>query len=105
MHGSAPWKTEETIVGLPRLLVFSVFSRFGDCHLSTSYPEFVRSYVAVLGNAHADDPAGPSCDTDASVHWPWLGRIVPPNLILYNESVCSNQQIRTREVLSTAAIF
>ena len=27
MHGSAPWKTEETIVGLPRLLVRSVFSR------------------------------------------------------------------------------
>ncbi len=26
MHGSAPWKTEETIVGLPRLLVLSVFS-------------------------------------------------------------------------------
>src|SRR5271157_6409633 len=35
MHGSAPWKTEETIVGLPRLLVLSVFSRFGGCHLST----------------------------------------------------------------------
>src|SRR5208282_3051208 len=30
---SAPWKTEETIVGLPRLLVLSVFSRFGGCHL------------------------------------------------------------------------
>src|SRR5208337_4378662 len=27
MHGSAPWKNEETIVGLPRLLVLSVFSR------------------------------------------------------------------------------
>src|SRR5208337_1430468 len=27
MHGSAPWKTEETIVVLPRLLVLSVFSR------------------------------------------------------------------------------
>ncbi len=27
MHGSAPWKTEETIVGLPCLLVLSVFSR------------------------------------------------------------------------------
>src|SRR5271157_361706 len=26
MHGSAPWKTEATIVGLPRLLVLSVFS-------------------------------------------------------------------------------
>src|SRR5271157_5831427 len=36
MHGSAPSKTEETIVGLPRLLVLSVFSRFGGCHLSTS---------------------------------------------------------------------
>src|SRR5271166_4188987 len=51
MHGSAPWKTEETIVGLPRLLVLSLFSRsdspdlvavtfhlsrfsrFGGCHL------------------------------------------------------------------------
>jgi len=28
-----PWKTEETIVGLPRLLVLSVFSRFGGRHL------------------------------------------------------------------------
>jgi hypothetical protein len=27
MHGSAPLKTEETIVGLPRLLVLSAFSR------------------------------------------------------------------------------
>ena len=36
MHGSAPWKTEETIVGLPRLLVLSAFSRFGGCHLSRS---------------------------------------------------------------------
>jgi len=36
MHGSAPWKTEETIVGLPRLLVLSVFSRFGGCHLHLS---------------------------------------------------------------------
>src|SRR5271157_2315687 len=27
MHGSAPWETEETIVGLPRLLVLSVLSR------------------------------------------------------------------------------
>src|SRR5271157_4502305 len=26
MHGSAPWKTEETIVGLPRLLVALSFS-------------------------------------------------------------------------------
>src|SRR5271157_3369689 len=26
MHGSASWKTEETIVGLPRLLVLPVFS-------------------------------------------------------------------------------
>ena len=34
MHGSAPWKTEETIVGMPRLLVLSAFSRFGGCHLS-----------------------------------------------------------------------
>src|SRR5271165_6666354 len=48
MHGSAPWKTEETIVGLPRLLVLSVFSRssrFGGCHLFTSdfrLPELVR---------------------------------------------------------------
>src|SRR5271157_2376187 len=28
MHGSAPWKTEETIVGLPRLLVPSVLLTF-----------------------------------------------------------------------------
>src|SRR5271165_4984969 len=27
MHGSAPWKTEEAIVSLPRLLVLSAFSR------------------------------------------------------------------------------
>ena len=27
MHGSAPWKTEETIVGLSRLLVLSAVSR------------------------------------------------------------------------------
>src|SRR5208337_4781588 len=32
MHGLALWKTEETIVGLPRLLVLPVFSRFGGCH-------------------------------------------------------------------------
>ena len=38
MHGSAPWKTEETIVGLPRLLVLSVVSRFGGCHLSRTFP-------------------------------------------------------------------
>ena len=29
-----PWKTEESIVGLPPLLVLSAFSRFGGCHLS-----------------------------------------------------------------------
>src|SRR5271157_5629638 len=34
MRGSALWKTEETIVGLPRLLVLPVFSRFGGRHLS-----------------------------------------------------------------------
>ena len=28
MHGSAPWKTEETIVGLPRLLMLSVLLTF-----------------------------------------------------------------------------
>src|SRR5208283_5998087 len=28
MHGSAPWKTEETIVDLPRLLVLSVLLTF-----------------------------------------------------------------------------
>src|SRR5271157_5188846 len=28
MHGSAPWKTEETIVGWPRLLVLTVLLRF-----------------------------------------------------------------------------
>jgi hypothetical protein len=39
MQGSAPWKTEETIVGLPRLLVLSVFSRFGGRHLSP-FPHF-----------------------------------------------------------------
>src|SRR5271157_4624420 len=37
MHGSAPWKTEETIVGLPRLLILSAFSRFGGCHLSAPH--------------------------------------------------------------------
>src|SRR5208337_3828589 len=38
MHDSAPWKTEETIVGLPRLLVLSAFSRFRGCHLSAPPP-------------------------------------------------------------------
>ena len=38
MHGLAPWKTEETIVGLPRLLVLSVFSRFGGRHISPFDP-------------------------------------------------------------------
>jgi len=41
MHGSAPWKTEETIVGLPRLLVLSVFSRFGGCHISPCLPRLL----------------------------------------------------------------
>jgi len=49
MHGSAPWKTEKTIVGLSSLLVLSAFSRSdspdlvavtfhlpGGCHLSPS---------------------------------------------------------------------
>src|SRR5208283_3947113 len=48
MHGSAPWKTEETIVGLPRLLVLSVFSRFGGCHLSAPDP----STRPELGHGH-----------------------------------------------------
>jgi len=43
MHGSAPWKTEETIEGLPRLLVLSVFSRFGGCHLSAPLSPFSSS--------------------------------------------------------------
>ena len=47
IHGSAPWKTEETIVGLPRLLAlsaFSRFSRFSGCHVFTSSmtPDFHR---------------------------------------------------------------
>jgi len=33
MHGSAPWKTQETIVGLAQLPVLSGFSRFGGCHV------------------------------------------------------------------------
>ena len=43
MHGSAPWKTEETIVGLPRLLVLSVFSRSDSPDLvAVSFPPFFR---------------------------------------------------------------
>jgi hypothetical protein len=37
MHRSAPWKTEETIIGWPRLLVLSAFSRFGGFHLHLSH--------------------------------------------------------------------
>ena len=33
MDDSAPWKTEETIIGLSQLSVLSIFSRFGGCHL------------------------------------------------------------------------
>src|SRR5208337_5186222 len=36
MHDSAPWKAEETVVGLPHLPVLSGFSRFRGCHLSPS---------------------------------------------------------------------
>src|SRR5271157_4985740 len=32
MHDSAPWKAEETIIGLSQLPVLSGFSRFGGCH-------------------------------------------------------------------------
>jgi len=42
MHGSAPWKTEETIVGLLRLLALPVLSRFGGCHLSAAPSPFTR---------------------------------------------------------------
>ncbi len=41
-----PRKTEETIVGLPRLLVLSVFSRFGGCHFSA--PAELRKVCLVL---------------------------------------------------------
>ena len=43
MHGSAPWKIEETIVGLPRLLVLPVFSRFGGRHLSAPPVQHIDS--------------------------------------------------------------
>ena len=59
MHGSAPWKTEETIVGLTRLLVLSLFSRSDSpdlvavtFHLPVStaspFPPHVRVSTATL---------------------------------------------------------
>ncbi len=54
MQGSAPWKTEETIVGLPRLLVLSVFSRFGGCHLSTFHPSRPRLRGQDLSRKHLE---------------------------------------------------
>src|SRR5271157_335111 len=33
MDDSAPWKTEETIIGLSQLPVLSIFFRFGGCHI------------------------------------------------------------------------
>src|SRR5271157_1529636 len=63
MHGSAPWKTEETIVGMPRLLVLSAFSRsdspdsvahlsvcgLGGCHLSVvGFSRFGGCHLSVV---------------------------------------------------------
>src|SRR5271157_3510254 len=47
MHGSAPWKTQETVVGLPRLLVFSVFSRSDspDLVAVTFYPWWLSPFT------------------------------------------------------------
>src|SRR5208337_702116 len=39
MDDSAPWKTEETIVGLSQLPVLSGVSRFGGCHLFSTDPD------------------------------------------------------------------
>ena len=39
MHGSAPWKNEETIVGLPRLLVLSVLLTF---KIFEAYADFLK---------------------------------------------------------------
>jgi hypothetical protein len=65
MRGSAPWKTEKMIVGLPRLLVLSVFSRFGVCHLSPSpepYPRPRPSSIIGPPNAAGNDTAGIGLD-------------------------------------------
>src|SRR5271157_4610480 len=53
MHGSAPWKTEETIVGLPPLLVLSAFSRFGGCHLSAPLSPFSSAVTFQLRHVRA----------------------------------------------------
>jgi len=54
MHGSAPWKTEETIVGLPRLLALSGFSRFGGCQLHLSHAlEFLLATEPFLAHLAA----------------------------------------------------
>jgi len=67
MHGSAPWKTEETIVGLPRLLVLSVFSRFGGCHLSRFGP------MSAIGRAgtfsYTTDVPGATLTSMIMKHW------------------------------------
>ncbi len=69
MHGSAPWKTEETIVGLPRLLILSVFSRFGGCHL----PRF-RRVVRESGKPHRIIAAAANC-TEATLNRILRGRV------------------------------
>src|SRR5271157_4970214 len=55
MHGSAPWKTEETIVGLPDLLVLSVFSRFGGCHLTFPPPWWLSPFHLPLISMPGED--------------------------------------------------
>ena len=48
MEDSAPWKTEETIIGLPQLPVLSGFSRFGGCHLELHPGSEQDRFVAVF---------------------------------------------------------
>src|SRR5271157_231282 len=91
MHGSAPWKTEETIVGLPRLLVLSVFSRFGGCHLSDSrfcgcrFPGSDRSSSRsssrspVFGGKGKWAVRGPGIDHHSNVSPSSIARVVSSN--------------------------
>ena len=58
MDDSAPWKTKETTIGLPKLPVLSGLSRFGGCHLSPPRPhrESANLGPAASGAASCDGP-------------------------------------------------
>ena len=74
MHGSAPWKTEETIAGLPRLLVLSAFSRFGGCHLSAPPSERINREAREASQGGVQEGAGQGLDAaikSRSTSSPW----------------------------------